>query len=97
MHALRLDFEFYVNKLAKIAVLVVFIDPKCKWRIRATKSFDTNFYIIQMHIIEKTCLLEIGNNHHCQLTSSIIGDHMQLWYRDVKKGFHFLGKIIGVL
>ena len=65
--------------------MVVSIDPKFKWRIRAMKSFDTNFFIIRMHIIEQTCSLEMWNNHHCQLTSFVIGDCMKLWYPGVKK------------
>ena len=70
--ALRLNFEFYVNKSVKTAFMVVCIDPKCKWRIRVMKSFDTNFFIIWMHIIELTCSLEMGNDHHCQSTNSVI-------------------------
>ena len=85
-HALRLNFEFRVNKSTKTTFVAVCIDPKCKWRIRATKSSDTNFFIIRKHISDHTCSLEMRNNHHRQATSSVIGDCMKLRYQGVKQG-----------
>ncbi|XP_062097873.1 uncharacterized protein LOC133803773 isoform X2 [Humulus lupulus] len=86
MLAIRRNFEFKVKKSNKKLVVLVCVDPNCKWRIRATKTYATSLFVIRKHCNEHTCSLEMRQNHHRQETCSIIGEHLKARYEGVKKG-----------
>ncbi|XP_062085351.1 uncharacterized protein LOC133791437 [Humulus lupulus] len=86
MLAIRQNFEFKVKKSNKKLVVLVCVDPNCKWRIRATKTCATGLFVIRKHCNEHTCSLEMRQNHHRQATCSIIAEHLKARYEGVKKG-----------
>ncbi|XP_062085352.1 uncharacterized protein LOC133791438 [Humulus lupulus] len=84
--AIRRNFEFKVKKSNKKLVVLICVDPNCKWRIRATKTCATGLFVIRKHCNEHTCSLEMRQNHHRQATCSIIAEHLKARYEGVKKG-----------
>ncbi|XP_062113937.1 uncharacterized protein LOC133824939 [Humulus lupulus] len=44
MLAIRRNFEFKVKKSKKKLVVLVCVDPNCKWRIRATKAYTKGLF-----------------------------------------------------
>ncbi|XP_062080964.1 uncharacterized protein LOC133785763 [Humulus lupulus] len=86
MLAIRRNFEFKVKKSNKKLVVLVCVDPNCKWRIRTTKTCATGLFVIRKHCNEHTCSLEMRQNHHRQATCSIIAEYLKARYEGVKKG-----------
>ncbi|KAK6160902.1 hypothetical protein DH2020_004283 [Rehmannia glutinosa] len=74
--ALKHNFEFKVKKSNKEVYTVVCVDENCKWRLRAIKFHESEFFEIRKYMHEHICSISMTRNDHRQATTQIIGKHI---------------------
>ncbi|KAK6145802.1 hypothetical protein DH2020_019671 [Rehmannia glutinosa] len=58
------------------------VDENCKWRLRATKFKDSDYFQIRKYTPEHTCALNLSTNDHRQARSWVIGKHIMSRFED---------------
>jgi hypothetical protein len=77
MLAIRRNYEFKVKKSDKWRLEVGCMDVNCKWRLRATKLQDLDYFEVRKFCNEHSCSLDVIHRDHRQASSSLIGNYVK--------------------
>ncbi|CAE6074247.1 unnamed protein product [Arabidopsis arenosa] len=84
--ALEYKFEFRSRWSNKDRVVLVCVDDKCTWRMRAIRVVSYDFFVVKKYCHEHTCDTTHRNANHRQATAKLLGTFYCSHYGEKKEG-----------
>nr|XP_017245417.1 PREDICTED: uncharacterized protein LOC108217078 [Daucus carota subsp. sativus] len=87
-YAINNNFQYKVKKSCKNEYSLVCVDINCEWKLRASRSGNTNHFIIRTFVNNHTCSLEIRFKNQRQATTSVIADVIKHKFANIKTKYN---------
>ena len=81
MIALKEKFEFRMIKSTTKLLVLQCVDNECKWRFRATKLGNSNFFQVMKYHSMHTCRLDMMSRDNRHASSWLVGESMRQTYQ----------------
>ncbi|XP_010471419.1 PREDICTED: uncharacterized protein LOC104751207 [Camelina sativa] len=86
LFALEFKFEFRSLWSDRTRLILGCVDPRCNWKMRATKLKSSDFFVVIKYMGEHNCDTTYRNANHRQATAKLLGSFICSHFAEKKAG-----------